>query len=61
MTNVSGNLQGRWRMENKDGIEIEYDFEEDTRRKLEEFLKDPKKNASSIELCKKILESDLPF
>lgn len=48
-------------MENKDRVEIECDFEEDTRRKLEEFLKDPEKNASSIELCKKILESDLPF
>ena len=42
-------------------VELEYDFEEDTRRKLQEFLKDPEKNASSIEFCKKILESDIPF
>ena len=50
-----------WIARDKDGVEIEYDFEEDTRRKLEEFLKDPEKNASSIEFCKKILESDIPF
>lgn len=48
-------------MENKEKVEIEYDFEEDTQRKLEEFLKDPEKNASSIELCRKILETDIPF
>lgn len=41
--------------------DVAYNFETDTRRKLEEFLKDPDKNASSIELCRKILESDIPF
>lgn len=48
-------------MDNKEKVDLEYNFEEDTRRKLEEFLKDPDKNASSIELCRKILESDIPF
>ena len=48
-------------MENKEKVQLKYDFEADTRRKLEEFLKDPDKNANSIELCRKILESDIPF
>ena len=48
-------------MENKEKVELEYDFEADTRRMLEEFLKDPDKNAGVIELCRKVLESDIPF
>lgn len=48
-------------MENKKKVELEYDFEADTQRKLEEFLKDPDKNADSIKLCRKILETDIPF
>lgn len=48
-------------MGDKEKVDAGYNFEEDTRRKLEELLKDPDKNASSIELCRKILESDLPF
>ena len=48
-------------MENKEKVKLEYDFEAETRRKLEEFLKDPDKNANSIKLCRKILESDIPF
>lgn len=48
-------------MENKEKVKLEYDFEADTRRILEELMKDPDKNASSIELCRKILESNIPF
>lgn len=48
-------------MGDKEKVDVEYNFEEYTRRKLEEFLKEPDKNASSIELCRKILESDIPF
>ena len=48
-------------MGNKEKVDAGHNFKEGTRRKLEEFLKDPDKNASSIELCRKILESDLPF
>lgn len=48
-------------MGDKEKVDVEYNFEEYTRRKLEEFLKEPDKNASSIELCRKILKSDIPF
>ena len=50
-----------WEPLKSEKVDVEYNFEEDTRRKLEEFLKEPDKNASSIELCRKILESDIPF
>lgn len=48
-------------MEDKERVELEYDFEADTQRILKELLKDPEKNADSIKLCRKILETDIPF
>ena len=48
-------------MENKEKVQLEYDFEADTQRILEEFLKDPEKNADSIKLCRKVLETNIPF
>lgn len=48
-------------MGDKEKVDEGYNFKEDTRKKLEEFQKDPDKNAGVIELCRKLLESDLPF
>ena len=48
-------------LDEQEKVELEYVFEAETRRKLEEFLRDSDKNANSIKLCRKILESDIPF